>query len=130
MKIRRLRRQVEDNQGLQQPNQPDLTADMRRKMELEVLLASQNDKSDEDNEWANLAQRDHENGYLTEDGEVYAKAMEVLNAESEEQVGALNDELRALKNHIQHVMLPIKVRFKNSSRPQNVFVMRRDRLPY
>lgn len=102
-KISRLGWQIEDNQGLQQPIQPDQTADMRRKMELEVLLSSRTEKSDEDNEWANLAQRDHENGYLAEEGEVYAKAMEVLNAESEEQVGALEDELRALKNHIQHV---------------------------
>jgi DNA repair exonuclease SbcCD ATPase subunit len=101
-KIRQLNRSIEDNKGRQQPVRPDQESDLRRKMELEVMLASQTEKSAEDNEWAILAQQDHTDGHLSQKGQVYVKAMEVLGAESDEAVRELEDELRVLVNQITH----------------------------
>ena len=110
--IRQLSRSIEDNKGLQQPVRPDQESDLRRKMELEVMLASQTEKSTDDNEWALLAQQDHTDGHLSQKGQVYVKAMEVLNAESDETVRGLEDELRVLTNQITHVNQTFQTRLQ------------------
>lgn len=111
-KIRQLSRSIEDNKGLQQPVRPDQESDLRRKMELEVMLASQTEKSTDDNEWALLAQQDHTDGHLSQKGQVYVKAMEVLNAESDQTVRGLEDELRVLTNQITHVNQTFQTRLQ------------------
>ena len=96
--IRRYKRALQDAEETTPPVQPNLDAELERKMMLEAEISALSTTSS-GGEWVDAALRDHERGHVSEEAEVLQLAR-THSSSAVDRVSTLQDELRSLTNQI------------------------------